>query len=781
VLTPDAVASGRFGRLWNLYTDGQVVAQPLYVSGLRVDTSAAPGVPLVQGTFNAVIVATMHNTVYAYNADEAKTGPDGRTVPLWATWLGPPRPSGMAGRGKQDIDWFSVNDPEWGILSTPVVSDDRSTLYVVAWHHDAAAGLVYRLHALDTRSGAPRMPPRQIGPSSEDPSRPCAQRTSLNPCMHKQRMALLLSGGVIYVGFGGDISGLLYAFDARTLEQRAMWNSNPVGRQGGLWQSGQGPTADADGNVYVTTGNGLFDSAGNYGNSVVKLRLQGGGITPVDSFTPCNIKFINDRDLDLGSSGPVLIRDQPARVMIGGKEGVLYMLSPTALGGHRPSPTAPNCRDDDGDRGIQQVRVADELLHDGKSHHGNIHSAPIYWRAADGARVYVWGENNPLRAYVYRDGRLQDTGNPALSRFRPPLGMPGGMISLSARGSDPGSGVVWAAVPLDGDANKQRGVTGIVLALDARDVSRTLWTSEQNPGGDRLGLFAKFVPPTVAGGKVFVATYGDREPLRHYPNWPGNPAAYPAEFPRSYYVAVYGLGDAPGPTRSVVNQDSDDVAVVRAETSPLALDRSQCMPMNGTALDCTHALAATANAPSLHQVIMPAGQDAPGCALLRVTVASKDTGLANATGIGFWSSQENSGILVPDDSGRFIPKAQLKTVGTATLRSNVPAIPAKSPGSSSRTWSSKGAAMEGSSTIGTAPRTTASASPPHGSTALLTCSRDRRKRTLRVADRGLSRGPGPRRADRHGRRDCHVTEPVPRPSAPGCAPAHGQAFGLPTR
>ena len=99
---------------------------------LAIDTTRNPNAPRVQGTFNTVIVATMHNTVYAYDADNAKPGPDGRTVPLWATWLGQPRGS------NNDIDMFATNDPEWGILSTPVISDDRKTLYVVAWHDDGA-------------------------------------------------------------------------------------------------------------------------------------------------------------------------------------------------------------------------------------------------------------------------------------------------------------------------------------------------------------------------------------------------------------------------------------------------------------------------------------------------------------------------------------------------------------------------------------------------------------------------------------------------------------------
>lgn len=60
-LTTGTVNTAGFGKLWTLYADGQIVAQPLYVSGLEIDTSGNPQAPLVQGTFNTVIVATMHN------------------------------------------------------------------------------------------------------------------------------------------------------------------------------------------------------------------------------------------------------------------------------------------------------------------------------------------------------------------------------------------------------------------------------------------------------------------------------------------------------------------------------------------------------------------------------------------------------------------------------------------------------------------------------------------------------------------------------------------------
>ena len=96
----------------------------------------------MQGTFNAVVVATMHNTVYVYDADRENRLPDGKTRPLWATWLGKPRVGGP------DIDMWATNDPEWGILGTPVIDPQKTTLWVAAWHDDGGV-LRYRLHALN--------------------------------------------------------------------------------------------------------------------------------------------------------------------------------------------------------------------------------------------------------------------------------------------------------------------------------------------------------------------------------------------------------------------------------------------------------------------------------------------------------------------------------------------------------------------------------------------------------------------------------------------------------
>jgi outer membrane protein assembly factor BamB len=653
------VGSGRFGKLWTLYADGQVVAQPLYVAGLAIDTSGNPNAPPVAGTFNAVVIATMHNTVYVYDADRENPGPDGRTVPLWATWLGKPR-----GGGK-DIDMWSTNDPEWGILGTPAVSPDKATLYVVAWHDDGAAGLRFRLHALDMRNGTQRRAPVTIGHSSKEGAQPCKKQNAFNPCLHKQRAALLLDRGVLYVAFGGDGNrGALYAFDAATFAERAFWSSTPTGKDGGIWQSGQAPAVDADGNLYLATGNGSFDanSGGrNFGNSVVKLRLDGQGFVVADSFTPCNVAFLNDLDLDLGSGGVVLLPGTPARLLAGGKQGMLYLLSPGGMGGFAASPTAPDCKNPNA---VQELRAFGTTQHDGQTHWGNIHGSPVYWNGPGGARIYVWGENGPLKSYGYAQGRLQDVDHPQKSAYVPPPGMPGGMLSLSADGGKAGSGVLWALVPLDGDANTQRGVTGLLLAFDAEDVTRTLWTSEQSAARDRVGLFAKFAPPTVAGGKVFVPTYGDAEPKGTY-----NPGIRPTAFPHRYYVAVYGLRPGPPVERTVVNQDRDDVAVVRATTAALGLDLSRCAPIDAVSFDCTAEMARRFGAPSFHRVVLARGQNLGACALVRVRVAGKNAGVADSEGIGFWSSYALAGNQAAENSGRFTPKQALKPVGTGTLLS----------------------------------------------------------------------------------------------------------------
>lgn len=647
-LTVNNVTAAGFGRLWTLYADGQIVASPLYVKQLAIDTEAT------HGTFNTVIVATMHNTVYAYDADRENKLPDGKTKPLWAKWLGQPRAGG------KDIDMWSTNDPEWGIVSTPVIDPQKTTLWTVAWHNENNKAR-YRLHALNLKNGQERQAATLIGGEPPNPNKPCDYPGGYNPCKQKQRPALLLDRGIIYVAFGGDGSrGCVYAFDAASLAQVGFWSVTPTGNDGGIWQSGQGASADGNGNVYFMTGNGTLDahSGGkNYGESFVRLTLEGGVLAPKDFFAPCNSNFLNGLDMDLGAGGPVLIPDSDL-LFGGGKEGVMYLLKRSNLGKHVPG--GQNCENN---HALQAFQATDLHAHGAGTMYGHIHGSPVFWKGPDLSRMYVWGENNTLKAFSFKNGKFVDLDKPKKSVFQPPNGMPGGMLTLSSHGTRAGSAILWAVVPLNGDANMNRGVQGIVLALDARDVSRQLWTSELAGVRDRLGLYAKFAPPIVDGGKLFVPTYGDKEQLRTY-----GFNEHPQQLPPRYYLAVYGLLPEPPQPKPIINQDSDDVTVLKAQaTEALTLDPRRCAQAPANSLDCTKVLEAKYGAPSIHTLIVPKAYNFAGCNLLRVTTASKQAAVVAATGVGFYAADATAGQQAMT-TGRFVPSGHFKQKGNANLK-----------------------------------------------------------------------------------------------------------------
>ena len=296
-----------FGKLWTLFADGQIVAQPLYVSGLNVDG---------RGTFNALIVSTMHNTIYAYDADKKPTLPQSQDALIWAQWLGEPQPENFG------FDSWNTNFPEYGILSTPVINDAHTIMYVVSWHKNN--GGQFRLHAIDLTKApfpGPGFPPieyrEKITPVpviTASVPKPGGSQIKLDASQQKQRTALLLSDGMLYIGFStnretdGNLHGWLLAYDAATLKQMAVWNVTPATRNGGIWQAGSGPAADGSGNIYVMTGNGPFNAnkgGTSYGDSFVKLRLKGNALAVEDYFTPCNQSLL-DKTCGYRRAGAIL-------------------------------------------------------------------------------------------------------------------------------------------------------------------------------------------------------------------------------------------------------------------------------------------------------------------------------------------------------------------------------------------------------------------------------------------------------------------------------------------
>ena len=349
ILTPANVNAAGFGKLFTQNVDGMVYAQPLYMQNVTVPT---------KGTHNVVFVATENDSVYAFDAD-TNSGISG--VPLWVANLATPAHGALPGAtAVPSVQIIEDIAPVIGITGTPVIDPVAGTLYVVSFTTEKS-NYVLRLHALKITSGQEqRDSPVTIQaaiPGTGNGS--SAEVLSFDPEWENQRPGLLLLDGVVYVGFGAHSEeapwhGWLLAYNAQTLRQLGVYCSTPNGVGGGFWMSGAGLAADTGdpaaypmGRVFAVTGNGDYSAAtdgeagADYGDSVVKLSLQGDAATqkysliPADSFTPSDQAYLNVSDADLGSAGAVVIPDADSTTHLllqSGKEGKLYLLNRENLG-----------------------------------------------------------------------------------------------------------------------------------------------------------------------------------------------------------------------------------------------------------------------------------------------------------------------------------------------------------------------------------------------------------------------------------------------------------------
>jgi hypothetical protein len=484
-LTTSNVNSAKFGKLFNLSVDDQVYAQPLVFGNLTIGG----------GDHNVVFIATVSNSVYAYDGDSGTL--------YWhknysASGMRPPKNTDMTGACGGQYQDFSGNI---GIVGTPVIDSASQTIYFVARSTDGTNFYQY-LHAVNIVNGSEQAgSPVKITasvPGTGDGN--VNGVVSFDPQRNNQRAALTLLNGVVYVNYSshcdwGPYHGWILGYNSGTLQQQIVYNDTPNGGDGGIWESGMGMAADAQGNLYAVVGNGTVGANNdptvltNRGESALKLTPTGSTLVVSSYYTPFNFQILENNDLDYGCMGAFLIPNYNY-YFTGCKDGNIYVLNKDNMGGY-------NATSDQ----IQQIITL--------SSNSNNHCQPAYYKGSATEFAYIWPENDQLRAFPFsRSSNSFTVSNEVISTVSGPTGQSGAVISVSSNGAVDGTGIVWTSYAASGDAEHTVS-PGILRAFDANNITKELWNNSQTPG-DGAGSFAKFSSPTIANGHVYLPTFSDQ-------------------------------------------------------------------------------------------------------------------------------------------------------------------------------------------------------------------------------------------------------------------------------
>ena len=557
-LHTDNVRSTSFGRLFQLGVDGPVLAQPLVVHELELPNGMKREV---------VFIATANNSLYAFDSRGGDTAllwqrqlltlPDDRMLPANGIYSTPviDRVRGIIFVVAALIDGNNHryvlhairltdgNDAQDPVLIQGAVETDGTRIQfqptttrvavqraalaiaqdrlIIAFGGDYFEGWVFA-YDLNNLNAAP-----------STFCTTCASRDSA-------------------------ISGIDY-LDAKCVA---------LGPGGGIWQSGRGPVVDARGKVYFFTGNkqhaikvgcvilpsrnacsscakdggcvcqgtrfsevcrGSDVCQANHSKtqdffdvneSLIQLDAQQ-GLKLTGWFRPKNWDItgpegLEVNDLDLSGSGPVLIPGTQ-RMVGGGKQGVMYVLDVATPSKPCIATLSETCI---AAEPVQSFQVAPPPPRPNQ-YYRYIMGGPVLWartQAEGGARVYVWRQNDYLRSYLISD-RFErcnaDNPAPTTSHNCPSIAqseefidhLPGGILAVSANGTDAKSAIVWATTTRT--INGPGKLMAFKALPNADNNLEKIWDSDSCVE-DRLDLGSDFVPPTVANGKVFVATNANR-------------------------------------------------------------------------------------------------------------------------------------------------------------------------------------------------------------------------------------------------------------------------------
>ncbi len=471
-LTPANVNPNSFGKLFTITVDGKVDAEPLYVAGLSIPTN---------GAHNTLIVATEHDSVYGFDADSG--------VQLWKVSML------KNGETPSDTRGCSQVTPEIGVTSTPVIdlaSGPHGTVYVVAMSKDTSA-YHQRLHALDITSGAEEFggPVDITGTFSAHNS-----TVTFDPKQYKARPGLLLSNGLVYVGFSshcdaGPYTGWLMGYNESSLAQTTIFNIEPNGSQAAFWASGSGLAADASGNIYAISGNGTFDttldsnlfpSLGDFGNAFIKFSTAGNHLAVTDYFTMFNTVSESNGDTDFGSGGALVLPDMRdagnniKQLAVGaGKDKKIYLVDRNNLGKFNVS---------------NNNNIYQELP--GALSGGGSFGMPAYFNNS----IYYGAAGDVLRQFTFTNAKL-NSSPASMTTFG--FTYPGTTPSVSANGT--ANGIIWAA------ENSSSPNPAVLHAFNPANLATEYYSSNQAANSrDHFGTGNKYITPMIANGKVYVGT-----------------------------------------------------------------------------------------------------------------------------------------------------------------------------------------------------------------------------------------------------------------------------------
>jgi hypothetical protein len=645
-LKPSNVDSAHFGLLFTLPTDGEVYAQPLYLPKIAIPN---------KGVHNVLYVATEHNSVYAFDAD-SNTGANG--TPLWHVNLGASVPNGDT--GTDDIN------PEVGITGTPVINADTGTMYLVAKTKEIQGGntaYVQRLHALDVATGAEKF----NGPvvisgtvNGTGEGNDGSGHVPFNPQIQHNRGGLLLlklgTAGTpknrIFIPFAshgdnGPYHGWIFAYDAETLQQTAIFNSTPNALNdptgypiaaGGIWQAGAGFASDGS-YIYAATGNGSFDPATKgYGDAIIKVDART-GLALSDFFAPSNQDALNRADADLGSGGVMILpsgygsQSAPGLLVQAGKEGTVYALNRGHLGG---------------------FHATDQVVSEFVSAIGGVFGTPAFFNG----HIY-FGSSGGVSSFDVANGVV--TG--PIQTSPESYGFPGPSPAVSASGLT--NGIVWA-VQTDGYNSSGPPV---LRAYDALNLTNELYASDTTSGRDTFSRAVKFVAATITNGKVYVGAH-DAVGVFGHGQWVAAPSISPpsGSYPSSVVVtltksipseSIYYTLDGSAPTTSS-----------HLYTAPFTLTTSAVIMARGFAAGYSPSAAVQGN--YLVNVVIGTGDGLTG-KYYNGTMNPSFSLPPTATRIDptvdfFWGAGSPiSGVGTTNWSARWVGKVQAETTGTYTF------------------------------------------------------------------------------------------------------------------